>query len=140
MLINKLVILLSLLVLYLYFYYSKTTYISKSKVQGEGLFSSIKFSRGDIILENIFPNKDINEELYEPIKKSIFNEYMGSDASKINHCSRNDNSYVYSDDYKIYKLIAKKNIFQHDEITVNYNVTHADFPFIGQAKEKYNIC
>ena len=71
---------------------------------------------------------------------SFYKNYMGDDTAKINHCSRNDNAYVFTDDYMIYQLIAIKDIFQNDEITVNYNSTHEDYPFIGSAKDEYNLC
>ena len=83
------------------------------------------------------------------INKTQLPYYMGSmdkiknDEKSLNNWIKkypNDNSYVFSEDYKVYQLIAKKDIFQNDEITVNYNVTHRDFPFIGAAKEEYNLC
>lgn len=135
------IILLSLLLLYLYNTYNKTTtYVTNSKIQGEGLFASKNFVKDDIILEDIFPHKNYNEELYEPITKSLFNKYISYEGSKINHCLRNDNSYVSTDDYKIYQLRAKKDILKYDEITVNYNVTHDEYPFIAEAKEEFNLC
>lgn len=135
------IILLSLLVLYLYNSYNKKSiYVAKSKIHGQGLFASKNFIKDDIILEDIFPHKDSDKVLYEPISKSLFNKYMSYEGSKINHCLRNDNSYVSTDDYKIYQLRAKKDILKYDEIKVNYNLTHEDFPFIAEAKEEFNLC
>jgi len=68
------IILLSLLIFYLYVNYTKTIYVAKSKIQGEGLFASKHFTKDDIILENLFPHKNSDEELYEPISKTKFNE------------------------------------------------------------------
>ena len=132
--------------LYLYYRYTNkstttiSTYISKSSINGEGLFSNKNFKKDDIILDNIFPYKDSTEILYNPISKSIFNNYISKEGTKINHCSTLDNSYIYTDDYKIYKLLALKDISNNVEITCNYDNEHTRYPFIAGSRNNYNIC
>jgi len=119
---------------------SQSTYISSSAIQGQGLFASSGFSKDDIILDNVFPNKSSNETLYEPITESKFMYYMGDKTAKINHCSREDNAQVITSDYKLYQLVSIKDISQGSEITVNYDTTNKRFPFIDSSKEEYNKC
>jgi hypothetical protein len=139
--INLCLLFIFYLFIYLYFRYTIShTYVSKSTIQGEGLFTSIPIYKGDIILDNIFPNKDPNEILYNNISKQTFSNYISYEGTKINHCSTNDNSYVFTNDYKIYKLIAKKTIGPNQELTVNYNITHSKFPFIAPSNSNYSTC
>ena len=66
----NLLLILSLLFIVYYMYSctrkqpSQSTYISSSAIQGQGLFASSGFSKDDIILDNVFPNKSSNETLY----------------------------------------------------------------------------
>ena len=36
-------------------------YISKSRINGQGLFAGQSFHKGDIIIDNLFPHKDIHK-------------------------------------------------------------------------------
>jgi|TARA_B110000495_G_C22794018_1_gene464021 hypothetical protein len=117
-----------------------TSYISSSGINGQGLFTNQTFHKGEIILDNIFPHKDLNERLYEPIHAELFNRYISKEGSKINHCSKSYNSQVYTDDYKKYQLIATKDISKNIEITSNYDNVHKMFPFIAGSHKNYNLC
>jgi len=117
-----------------------TSYISSSGINGQGLFTNQTFHKGEIILDNIFPHKDLNERLYEPIHAELFNRYISKEGSKINHCSKSYNSQVYTDDYKKYQLIATKDISKNIEITSNYDNVHKMFPFIEASHKNYNLC
>ena len=117
-----------------------TSYISSSGINGQGLFTNQTFHKGEIILDNIFPQKDLNERLYEPIHAELFNRYISKEGSKINHCSKSYNSQVYTDDYKKYQLIATKDISKNIEITSNYDNVHKMFPFIDASHKNYNLC
>ena len=55
---------------------SNKTYIKKSKINGDGLYSNIYFKKNEIILDNLFPNKDSDELLYDIINKDKFNKYI----------------------------------------------------------------
>ena len=115
-------------------------FVQPSPIQGEGLFANRRFVRGELILSNLFPGKDEDELLYDPIPDELFYDYMGYEAGKLNHCVRNANSYVFTKDKQIYQLFASRTIEQGDEITVNYNQTHKRYPFIGPAKPEYTVC
>jgi hypothetical protein len=119
---------------------SSNTYISTSKVNGEGLFTDQNFKKGDIILDNIFPHKDSNEILFKPINDEFFYKYISKEGVKINHCSNSDNAVVYTSDHKIYKLVSTKDILKNTEITVNYDKTHKKYPFIDGSHTNYNLC
>ena len=118
----------------------KSTYISSSSIQGQGLFASRRFSRGDVILDDLFPHKEPNEVLYNPISESKFNYYMDNKTSKLNHCSREDNAKVITSDYKLYQLVSIKDIPQDSEITVNYDTTNKEYPFIDGIRSDYKKC
>jgi hypothetical protein len=51
-----LIFIITLLGLLLYLH-TRSTYIHKSPIQGEGLFADKEFNQGDIVLDNIFPHK-----------------------------------------------------------------------------------
>lgn len=124
----------------LYNIYNKKVYISKSRINGQGLFAGQSFHKDDIIIDNIFPHKDIHKKIYNPIHSKSFKRYISIEGSKINHCSKSDNSYVYTSDNKVYQLIANKYISKGSEITSNYDKVHKKFPFIGGANKNYNLC
>ena len=135
----RIILVIIVIVLCLYLSNNKV-YISSSKINGQGLFARHNFRKGDIILGNIFPHKDSNELLYDPIDDDKFYRYLSKEGVKINHCSKSDNAYVYTDDYKIYQLIATKDISENTEITVNYDTTNQTYPFIDNSKEEYKKC
>jgi len=118
----------------------QSTYISSSRIQGQGLFAGVDLSKDEIIIDNLFPHKDPSEVLYNPITESKFKHYMGDKTAKINHCSREDNSKVITSDNKIYQLVSIKDIPTSGEITVNYDVTHSQYPFIVGSNKEYIKC
>jgi len=119
---------------------AQTTYISSSTIQGQGLFANRSFSEGDLILVNLFPHKDPDEVLYKPVTKEKFMYYMGDKTSRLNHCSNQDNAQVITSDNKIYQLVSTQDISRGSEITVNYDKTNKEYPFIGGANNKYIKC
>ena len=127
-------------ILFFLFMISNKTYIKKSKINGDGLYSNIYFKKNEIILDNLFPNKDSDELLYDIINKDKFNKYISEEGTKINHCSKKFNSKVYTNDYKIYKLVATKDIKKNTEITCNYDITNKKYPFIDNSKSWYKKC
>ena len=145
MLVNyKLLCFVGFLLLITICYYSyrsnKRTYIGSSPIQGEGLFSNSHFKKGDVILDNLFPGKPNHVVLYSTISSREFSNYISLEGSKINHCSRHDNSTVVTNDKKLYKLMATKDINPGDEITSNYDKIHKMYPFIDGSKVYYSTC
>tara|TARA_Y100000817_G_scaffold133504_1_gene104492 strand:+ start:383 stop:814 length:432 start_codon:yes stop_codon:yes gene_type:complete len=119
---------------------NQKTYISHSKINGNGLFASKDFKKGDILIDDLFKNKPKNEKLYDPISYDKFQKYINVEGRYINHCNKQINSKVVSKDNKLYKLIATKNIQKDDEITANYNKINKNFPFIAKAEKDYLKC
>tara|TARA_X000000950_G_C13541749_1_gene507876 strand:+ start:160 stop:591 length:432 start_codon:yes stop_codon:yes gene_type:complete len=119
---------------------SQKTYISQSNINGNGLFASKDFKKGDIIIDNLFKNKPKDEVLYNPISYVKFQNYINVEGRYINHCNKNINSIVVSKDKKLYQLKAIKNIKKDEEITANYNDINKKFPFIEKAKKNYLKC
>ena len=119
---------------------SQSTYISSSSIQGQGLFTGRPFSKDEVILDNLFPHKESNEILYNPISESKFMYFMDNKTAKLNHCSNEDNAKVITSDNKIYQLVSTKDISQGSEITVNYDVTHNQYPFIAGSNKEYIKC
>ena len=54
--------------------------VQPSPIQGDGLFANRRFVRGELILSNLFPGKDEDELLYDPIPDELFYDYMGYEA------------------------------------------------------------
>ena len=133
-------ILLVVVVILVCLYLSNKVYISSSTINGQGLFAAQDFKKGDVILDNIFPHKDTNEVLYDSINEELFNRYISKEGIKINHCSESYNSYVHTNDNKIYQLLSKKDIPKNTEITANYDITNKKYPFIDTSKEAYKKC
>ena len=119
---------------------NQKTYISYSKIHGDGLFASKDFKKGDIIIDDLFKNKPKNEILYGPISYNKFQNYINVEGRYINHCSKSINSTMISKDKKLYQLKATKNIKKDEEITANYNSINKKFPFIAKSKEDYLKC
>ena len=108
-----------------------TLYIKTSTIHGKGLFSKKEFKKGDIIIENVFPNKPPNKRLYSPIPKSLFYKYINPFARYINNSSINYNAKLCSKKYILFQLKAIKNISENEEITSDYKSTNKEFPFIA---------
>mgnify|MGYP001182841524 CR=1 FL=1 len=119
---------------------NQKTYISHSKIHGNGLFASKNYKKGDILIDDLFKNKPKNEKLYNPISYDKFQKYINIEGRYINHCNKQINSEVVSKDKKLYKLIATKNIKKDDEITADYNKINKKFQFIAKEEKNYVQC
>lgn len=116
------------------------TYVSESRIQGDGLFANQRFKQGDIILDDIFPYRTPDMILRDKVPPTVFQDIISYEGSKINHCSTQMNSTVVSDDFRKLQLVATQDILPDDEITANYNTVHKQFPFIAKAGKSYTSC
>ncbi len=143
---NKILFIICLFIicLFMFLYIIKInvimTIIKPSKIHNEGLFANKEFKKGDIIIPNIFPNKPKNIEFYDIITRDIFNSSIIKEGKYINHCSKNYNSTIITNDYHVFPLIATKNIKKNTEITANYNKISRKLPFIDNAKKHFKKC
>jgi hypothetical protein len=119
---------------------NQKTYISHSKIEGNGLFASKDFKKGSIIIYDLFKNKPKDEKLYDPISTEKFQKYINVEGRYINHCNKKINSKVVSKDNKLYQLKATKNIKKNEEITANYNQINKKYPFIAKSETNYVKC
>ena len=138
--IHKLLLLLLLLIVIFYIYSPRKPYPANSNIHNTGLFTPQDYKKGDIIIENVFPGKDDDEVLFNPISRDLFKKYISYEGTLINHCSVNYNSDIKSNGNKIYTVIAIKDIPKDTEIVVNYDVLHKKYPFIAGSKEGYKLC
>tara|TARA_Y100000590_G_scaffold331988_1_gene377406 strand:- start:3074 stop:3499 length:426 start_codon:yes stop_codon:yes gene_type:complete len=130
-----------LLLLFIVCYFKDTNpYIKKSNIDGNGLFAGKNYKKGDIIYNNLFPYKNIHEMIYNPIPIEQFNKYILKEGKYINHCRHNKNVSIETDDYKIFPLIAVKDIKKHDELYGDYNKIHNRLPFIKSADPNFIQC
>ena len=136
----KLFALLLFVIFILHFIAPKKPYIKKSKIHGDGLFAPKDYKKGDIIIENLFPKKDDNVSIFNPIEKKIFDYYIINEGKFINHCSVNYNTDLVSKDHKLYQFIADKDIQKDEELFLNYDLLNKKFPFIARSKEGYQTC
>ena len=118
----------------------RNPYISKSSINGLGLFAGKSYKKGDVIIKNIFPNKTDNKILFNIIRQNDFEKYIIKEGKYINHCSVQYNSDITTKDRKIYKLIAIKDIHKGEEITSNYDKVNMSYPFIAKSREDFNVC
>jgi hypothetical protein len=119
--------------------FTKTFYISKSKVQGEGLFANKNFKKNEIIIDDLFPyNK--NRKVLKEMDKNTFDDYIIKEGRYINHCETKANADVISDDNIYLQLIATKDIQKGQEIISNYDTIHQKFPFIAKSKPHFRKC
>ena len=139
-----LTILISLLTVFLFVRYlhhkSHSTFIGKSAIHGNGIFAYRDFEKGEIILHDIFPHKPKGTRFYDNVSLDMFNKSLSIEGKYINHCSKNFNSDLVSDDYQTFKLIAIKNIKEGSEITSDYNRVHLHFPFISKPGKQFISC
>ena len=138
--ITRLFLLLIMVVIGMYFFLPQKPYIDRSKIQGQGLIAGKNYKKHEVIFENIFPYKDNSTMLFNPITKETFNNYILNEGKYINHCSLNKNIDVLSDDYRVFRVIAKTDIKKHDELFADYNLVHKHFPFIAPALPNYVSC
>lgn len=149
MFILRMICIFSLLLLVCYLNKSKKTslysvtndiYLDNSKIHGTGVFAGKHYNKGDVIVPSLFPHNKSKEQLYHPISKQKFQDYILNYGRYFNHCSTNYNTYIYSDDYIIFKLIATKDIPNGTEITANYDDINNTYPFIATSKKDYSKC
>ena len=138
--ITRLFLLLVMVVIGMYLFLPGKPYLSKSKVHGQGLIAGKNYKKHEVIFENLFPYKDNSSMLFNPITKETFDNYILNEGKYINHCSLNKNIDVLSDDYRVFRVIAKTDIKKHDELFADYNLVHKHFPFIAPALPNYVSC
>jgi len=138
------VLFIVLIILLIFLYIIKInvvmTMIKPSKIHNQGLFANTDFKKGDVIIPNIFPNKPKNMIFYDDISHTLFNSSIINEGKYVNHCSKNYNSNIVTNDYHMFPLIATKNIKKNTEITANYNNIHRRIPFIAGSKKHYKKC
>ena len=69
--------------------------------------------------------------LFNPITKDKFSSYILNEGKYINHCSRNRNVNIISTDYRVFKLVATRDIKKNEELFADYNLINKHFPFIA---------
>ena len=138
------VLFIVLIILLIFLYIIKInvvmTMIKPSKIHNQGLFANTDFKKGDVIIPNIFPNKPKDMEMYDNVSIKLFNSSIINEGKYINHCSKNYNSTIITDNYHIFPLIATKNIKKSTEITVNYNHVAKYIPFVAGSEKHYKKC
>lgn len=137
---STIIVCLMISLLIIYFFLPNKPYVSKSKVHGDGLFAGKNYKKGDIILKELFPYKEKNEMLFNPIGKEKFLKYIIHEGKYINHCSLSKNADIKTNNYRTFTLIAIEDIQKHDEIVVDYNGIHKHYPFIAPALPTYIKC
>ena len=128
------------MILYLFRPNTIKPYISKSKIQGYGLFAGKNYEKHEVIFENVFPYKDKSTILFNPITQEEFDRCILNEGHYMNHCSRNKNVEMLSDDFRTFRIIATKKITKRDELFIDYNLLHKSFPFIAPALPSYVGC
>ena len=58
------------------------TYVSKSNIQGEGLFANTDFKINDVILKEVFPYNLNKEKLLNGLSLDKFNRYISYEGTK----------------------------------------------------------
>lgn len=132
---NKEVILIVIcLIIIVYYLYIKQEFtIHRSKIHGKGLFASKSYQKGDVIIANLFPYKDTKRKIKYVGDAPDFNDIIIHEGKYINHCSKKFNSIVDTNDYRLFSLIATKNIQPKEEITANYDIINQRIPFIADS-------
>ena len=136
--IIKCIIILSLL--FILIFTNKKLYIYKSNIHKDGLFTKTNLKKNNIIIKNLFPNKDKHKKFLYPELPDIINKSISYEAKYINHCENNYNCDIITQDHKKYTLIAIKDIHKNSELTVNYDLVNSKYPFIDKAYSWYNKC
>ena len=131
---------LILILVSIYLFLPNNPYISSSKIDRSGLFSGKNYKKGDIIIDDLFPYKEKNTMLFNPIGKEKFQEYILEEGKYMNHCSINYNIDVLTDNYRKFYVVATRDIKKHEELTADYNNIHKYYPFIAPALSSYKTC
>ena len=122
-----------------YYWFIKTEFIIQpSNIHGNGLFSTRSYKKGDIIIDDLFPNKNKQRKIKYVTDVPDFDDIIILEGKYINHCSKNFNSTLVTKDYKRFYLIATKNIPKNKEITANYDKIHKRIPFIANSNITHN--
>jgi hypothetical protein len=107
-------------------------FVSKSDVDGVGVFTRVNMKKGDIVVKDIFQRKSPLSLMGDSFR---FNRVM----EKFNHCtSRNNVKFIVKNG--LYHLVAIKDIQNGTELTANYDEVHREFIFIAPSVSDYNIC
>ena len=138
--ITRLILVLITVIVGMYFFLPQKPYIGKSLIQGNGLFAGKNYKKNEVIFENLFPHKDNSTLLFNPIQKKTFDSYILNEGHYINHCSLNKNIDIISDNYRVIKVVAKREIKKHEELCADYNLGHKHLPFIAPALPNYVSC
>ena len=137
---TKILLILVIVIVGVYFFLPNKPYIGRSNVHGNGLFAGKNYQKGDIIFEDLFPYYEKDKILFNPIQTKNFNKYILEEGKFINHCSLRKNTDIITNDYKTFPLVAIENIKKHDELTSDYDVIHKHYPFIAPSKPSYKRC
>ena len=137
---SRIIICLVIILLLIYFFLPNKPYISRSKVHGNGLFAGRNYKKGEVIFDDLFPYKEKDEMLFNPIGKIKFQEYIIEEGTLINHCSVSKNTDIQTNNYRSFPLIAIKDIQKHDELFADYNIINKHYPFIAPALPSYVKC
>ena len=137
---SRIIICLVIILLLIYFFLPNKPYISRSNVHGNGLFAGRNYKKGEVIFDDLFPYKEKDEMLFNPIEKVKFQEYILEEGKFINHCSVNKNIDIQTNNYKSFPVIAMKDIQKHDELFADYNILNKHYPFIAPALPSYVKC
>lgn len=137
---TKILLILLIVIVGVYFFLPNKPYIGRSNVHGNGLFAGKKYKKGDIIFEDLFPYYEKDKILFNPIPTKNFNKYILEEGKYINHCSLKKNTDILTNDYKTFAVVAMKDIKKHEELTVDYNLLYKHYPFITPSKPDYKRC
>ena len=137
---TRLLLILFVVLIGMYFLLQGKPYISKSKIHGSGLFAGKDYKKGDLIFEDLFPYSEKNEILFNPIGKEKFNRYLLEEGKYINHCSRNKNMDIVTKDYISFSAVASRDINKREEIYADYDTLHKHHPFIAPSLPSFMKC
>ncbi len=126
-------IIICLIIIVYYLFMKQEFVIHQSKIHGKGLFATKSYQKGDIIIANLFPYKDIKRKIKHVGDVSDFNDIIIHEGKYINHCSKKYNSTIRTNDYRLFSLIATKDIQKKEEITANYDIINKNIPFIANS-------
>jgi hypothetical protein len=113
-------------------YKHESLIISKSEVNGRGVFTTEDINDGDVIIRNMFDGNDpisLGEQMFK------MNKFM----AMFNHCEISDNATITKDGDE-YHLIATKPISKGTEITANYDKVSSIYSFVKPAEDDFNKC
>jgi hypothetical protein len=113
-------------------YKHESLIISKSEVNGMGVFTTHDINNGDVIIRNMF-----NGHNPYSLGEGIFK--MERFMSMFNHCSTSDNATMVKDGNE-YHLIATKLIHAGTEITANYDKVGSIFDFVKPSEPEFRKC